>query len=369
MDFKNYLNQLSKTRDSSCSSEPTQQQKRSCHAAGGSVSDNRREAKKLERMGRDGDTQLVHVNRQEERMLKNAGGRGSINPKTGLREYMFKECSIHPGEDVKNCPRCNENHHPNNNNFKLNNDDYELNDDDYELSGDEESDKKTILGCVPTVAKNFLNDIYNNWKNAWKKEQITKAQNKIKKVDDNLLFQTMCNDYPFSKRELNKIHEDPDIGNAEGDVFPRAGLSYREYNKDGANLKRVNRTPYEKGSSEDSKSSDAEYPLQKINSLLKRQKKVAIGDDKFDSQNNNEHVVQIKKNPHIINEYGIKDRNLERTLLSNQSGDKLYQKGRPDAVINFQSPSLKVYSVDPQKTIAKHNKRKNLYEQNNKDSV
>jgi hypothetical protein len=37
--------------------------------------------------GREGDTELVHVNEEEKAALKGMGGRGSINPETGLREY------------------------------------------------------------------------------------------------------------------------------------------------------------------------------------------------------------------------------------------------------------------------------------------
>lgn len=56
----------------------------SAYAKGGSV---KKDAQKLKHMGRDGDTELIHVNKAEERMLKAMGGRGSVNPKTGLREY------------------------------------------------------------------------------------------------------------------------------------------------------------------------------------------------------------------------------------------------------------------------------------------
>ena len=38
--------------------------------------------------GRFGDTELVHVNEQEKSMLKRMGGAGTINPDTGLKEYM-----------------------------------------------------------------------------------------------------------------------------------------------------------------------------------------------------------------------------------------------------------------------------------------
>ena len=82
MDFRDHLNELSKMRDSTRSSSGGNKSHNSSRV------NNQRQAKKLEKMGRNGDTQLVHVNKQEERMLKNAGGRGSVNPKTGLREYM-----------------------------------------------------------------------------------------------------------------------------------------------------------------------------------------------------------------------------------------------------------------------------------------
>ena len=38
--------------------------------------------------GRFGDTELVHVNKQERDLLKALGGSGTINPETGLREYF-----------------------------------------------------------------------------------------------------------------------------------------------------------------------------------------------------------------------------------------------------------------------------------------
>lgn len=40
--------------------------------------------------GRGGDSELVHVNRREAEMLRQAGGAGTINPNTGLREYKLK---------------------------------------------------------------------------------------------------------------------------------------------------------------------------------------------------------------------------------------------------------------------------------------
>lgn len=43
--------------------------------------------KKLESKGRHGDTILAHINPKEAMMLKRMGGKGSINPRTGLREY------------------------------------------------------------------------------------------------------------------------------------------------------------------------------------------------------------------------------------------------------------------------------------------
>ena len=46
-----------------------------------------KEMKKVQNLGRFGDTQLAHVNPQEAAMLKAMGGSGTINPYTGLPEY------------------------------------------------------------------------------------------------------------------------------------------------------------------------------------------------------------------------------------------------------------------------------------------
>lgn len=48
---------------------------------------NRAEAARLAARGRGGDTELVHVNPQEVSLLKSAGGSGTTNPSTGLREF------------------------------------------------------------------------------------------------------------------------------------------------------------------------------------------------------------------------------------------------------------------------------------------
>lgn len=45
-------------------------------------------ARQLAAKGRNGDTELAHVNRREAEMLRRAGGSGTINPETGLREYF-----------------------------------------------------------------------------------------------------------------------------------------------------------------------------------------------------------------------------------------------------------------------------------------
>jgi hypothetical protein len=44
--------------------------------------------RQLAAMGRNGDTELAHINRQEAEMLRRAGGSGTINPHTGLPEYF-----------------------------------------------------------------------------------------------------------------------------------------------------------------------------------------------------------------------------------------------------------------------------------------
>jgi hypothetical protein len=45
----------------------------------------------LARQGRKGDSMLAHINPQEAEMLKRMGGSGTINPKTGLREFAFAD--------------------------------------------------------------------------------------------------------------------------------------------------------------------------------------------------------------------------------------------------------------------------------------
>jgi len=47
-------------------------------------------ARQLAAQGRGGDTELAHVNPREAAMLRRAGGSGTINPETGLREYKIK---------------------------------------------------------------------------------------------------------------------------------------------------------------------------------------------------------------------------------------------------------------------------------------
>ena len=44
-------------------------------------------AKDLGKLGREGDTELAHVNPFEKRLLKAVGGSGTINPITSLREF------------------------------------------------------------------------------------------------------------------------------------------------------------------------------------------------------------------------------------------------------------------------------------------
>jgi hypothetical protein len=58
---------------------------------GGSVKekDLPRLADLIQRYGRNGDTELAHINPIEAHILKSLGGSGTINPATGLREYGF----------------------------------------------------------------------------------------------------------------------------------------------------------------------------------------------------------------------------------------------------------------------------------------
>ena len=50
----------------------------------------RKEKSKLKKLGRKGDTELVHVNPKEKAMLEAMGGSGTTNPYTGLLEYHMK---------------------------------------------------------------------------------------------------------------------------------------------------------------------------------------------------------------------------------------------------------------------------------------
>jgi hypothetical protein len=45
----------------------------------------------IAQLGRKGDSQLAHITMSEARMLRRAGGSGTINPQTGLREYFLKK--------------------------------------------------------------------------------------------------------------------------------------------------------------------------------------------------------------------------------------------------------------------------------------
>ena len=47
----------------------------------------REEMQRLASYGRNGDTMLAHINPQEAALLKSRGGAGTINPRTGLREF------------------------------------------------------------------------------------------------------------------------------------------------------------------------------------------------------------------------------------------------------------------------------------------
>jgi hypothetical protein len=48
-------------------------------------------AEKLQQYGRNGDTMLAHINPEEASLLKSMGGSGTINPKTGLPEFFWKQ--------------------------------------------------------------------------------------------------------------------------------------------------------------------------------------------------------------------------------------------------------------------------------------
>jgi hypothetical protein len=53
-------------------------------ATGGAI---RKMAQDLQKKGNNGDTILAHINPEEAKMLKAAGGSGTVNPKTGLLQF------------------------------------------------------------------------------------------------------------------------------------------------------------------------------------------------------------------------------------------------------------------------------------------
>ena len=59
------------------------------YAEGGQTHGIKTIAKELASYGRGGDTMLAHINPQEAAMLKAMGGSGTINPHTGLPEFLF----------------------------------------------------------------------------------------------------------------------------------------------------------------------------------------------------------------------------------------------------------------------------------------
>jgi len=58
--------------------------------SGGEVGGLKAAAQQLQSMGRGGDTMLAHITPQEAGLLKAMGGSGTINPKTGLREFSME---------------------------------------------------------------------------------------------------------------------------------------------------------------------------------------------------------------------------------------------------------------------------------------
>jgi len=55
-------------------------------------------AKLLASFGRDGDTELIHVNKNEIEILRSLGGRGTVNPITGLLEFASGNAGGSSGE-------------------------------------------------------------------------------------------------------------------------------------------------------------------------------------------------------------------------------------------------------------------------------
>jgi hypothetical protein len=70
------------------------------YAQGGQAHGLKSIAQEMQQMGRGGDTMLAHINPQEAALLKRLGGSGTINPATGLPEFL-KLKSFNPVKIVK----------------------------------------------------------------------------------------------------------------------------------------------------------------------------------------------------------------------------------------------------------------------------
>ena len=70
------------------------------YAQGGQAHGLKSIAQELQDMGRGGDTILAHINPQEAAMLKRMGGSGTINPNTGLPEFIKLKNVFKPVENI-----------------------------------------------------------------------------------------------------------------------------------------------------------------------------------------------------------------------------------------------------------------------------
>jgi len=70
------------------------------YAKGGQAYGIKSLAQELQNKGRGGDTILAHINPEEARMLKAMGGSGTINPDTGLPEFLFGGGGFNPFKAV-----------------------------------------------------------------------------------------------------------------------------------------------------------------------------------------------------------------------------------------------------------------------------
>jgi hypothetical protein len=345
-------------------------------AEGGEV---KAQAKKLANMGRDGDTELVHVNKDEETLLKAYGGRGSINPKTGLREYP---CSKHPTEHVHDCYDCNYN-------LARGKTGYFNRSRGLDIFGDEQVpthhlNSGEIINCSPSFIKGVQDrlekDADVNYKTSLMKENLDKERIKLKEqsILDFTYNPTKNEERVISNQLNNNLSNDPNIrpfdpdikkGNITRDLLKRFGASFREFIPSEA-LAYVSKqydddtnsdkyTESDKNDMQDLLSGPQYGLFDKMKRELNDKKRiVGLRSGGFDYPHNplGGHVVlvdSIDGKKVVVNDRG----KIEKKIFDEKKGQLTNEDGSYYVNLKDSTDFPTVFSVDPLRTIKKQNRR------------